>query len=210
MSRGVTIIGFIGLGILFGWTVWHNMVPSGIFEVSYDFKHESPFVTSLSPGDRVTAVKMDADGASYQTVTDEPVYFRVRAPRSFSRGVITIRYRNEAHPVVRIGGLVNRAKNQFDLKTIENAATGEKFYREENGWRVGGAEFDLANLETTDGRTYTFVLSVPGIAVAGNHVDVAGISAHLERPAESFVTVILNAAKNLFMSLRAERSNPVK
>lgn len=208
MIRGLVVFGILGLMILFGWTAWRNVVPNGVFEVSYDFKKESPFITSLSPGDRVVPIKIDVAGIAYQTVIDEPVYFRVRPPRGFTRGIITIRYQNEAHPIVRIGGLVNRAENQFDLKTIENAATGEQFYREENGWRVGGAEFDLTRLETSDGRTYTFVLSVPGIAAAGNAVRVAQISARLERASESFSTVILNAVKNLTKPISNSPASP--
>ncbi len=181
MSKMFYLILGGGLVVLFFWTARQNLVLDNVFEATYDFKKPSPFITSLSPGDRIEDRSLGPDGRTYQTMIDEPVYFRVRSPRSFKRGLITIRYQNDQQTIFRLGGLVNRAKNQFDLETLENREKGEAFFRQEGDWKIGQAEFDLSRFENPDGRTYTFVLSAPGLARAGNKILVSEISARLVR-----------------------------
>lgn len=179
----IRILLTIGLVALFGWTAWQNIVLPGVFEAHYDFDQTTPFITSLTPGDRVEPITRNARGVAYQTVIDDPTYFRIRAPRSFEQAKITMRFKNESDHPFSIGGLVSWEEYQFDFKSLEET------YQDKD-WQVATVEFDLTRLLTTDGRTYTFALSLPGITETGNKVQIESIWVRLEREPQTIKELV--------------------
>ncbi len=114
-------------------------------------------------------------GESFQKVYDDPVYFRVRAPRSFDRATVTVRFKKDENQKFALGGLVSWEDYKFDLQPLDNIF-------KDGDWQVATVNFNLSPLFTDDGRTYTFVLSLPGIAESGSEVAVQSIWVRLERP----------------------------
>lgn len=170
---------------LFGWTAWQNLVPSGVFEATYAFSKPNPFVTPLSPGDRVGPIERDQSGTTLQALIDDPVYFRIRAPRSFEHARISVEFRNQSEQPFALGGLMSWEAFQFDLEPLEPSyAYGD--------WRIAHAEFDLTQLLAPDGRTYTFAFSLPSIHELGGQVEVRSIHATLERPPETFRSLLIS------------------
>lgn len=182
MKTALTILFVLIIPVLFGWTAWRNLELDGVLDAYYDFKKPTPFITGLSPGDRLEPIVVERDGTAYQTVTHDPVYFRVRPTRSFDRARLTIKFKNPGDTIFKLGGLVDWEKYQFDIKTFEPYSDGE--------WWYGTADFDLARLNAGDGRTYTFALSLPGIKESGKTVQIGAIWAHLERPGEKLWEVL--------------------
>ncbi|MBI4280784.1 hypothetical protein HY628_01140 [Candidatus Uhrbacteria bacterium] len=168
---GKTII-ILGAVALFAWTAWQNAAPSGVFEARYDFAEAIPFITGLSPGDRVGSLERDSRGDAYQTIIDDPVYFRVRAPRHFDRAWITVRYQNPSQQPLAVGGLVDWNTFQFDLKPLRSDATDD--------WQTVTVAFDLAPLRW-EGRTLTFAFSAPEMKIIKRPVQISEIKVRLER-----------------------------
>jgi len=164
-----------GMFFLFAWTAMQNFVLGGVFEAQYNFEKELPFITPLSPRDRVTEILRNDSGESFQKVYDDPVYFRVRAPRSFDRATVTVRFKKDENQKFALGGLVSWEDYKFDLQPLDNIF-------KDGDWQVATVNFNLSPLFTDDGRTYTFVLSLPGIAESGSEVAVQSIWVRLERP----------------------------
>lgn len=105
---------------LFAWTLWKNVIPNGVFEATYDFDHVSPFITSLLPGERALPITRGADRHPYQAIIGDPVYFRLRPPRTFDSATVTVEFQNATQPILEVGGLANRNPDIFDLQPLEN------------------------------------------------------------------------------------------
>lgn len=182
MIRIFQTISILAVLVLFWWMGTQNVVPGGVFGAAYDFDDESPFVTPLSPGDRVRPIVIE-DGDAFQAVIDDPVYFRVRAPRSFQRAHLLVHFQNPSGHPFQIGGLMSWERFQFDLQNVE-------VVEERGGWLVGEASFDLTYFYAPDGRTYTFALSLPKIAETGQQVLISKIEVNLRRDPQTISQMI--------------------
>lgn len=106
---------------LFLFIVSQNFVLNGRLDVSYDFEHESPFISLLKPRGRVDqSLHKDKEGDYYQTLLSDPVYFDVEFPRHFKTGTVQLTYKNPEQPLLELG--LSRGENDqyFQLKPIEN------------------------------------------------------------------------------------------
>lgn len=106
--------------IVFCWIIYKDFVVSGKLVSQYDFKTLSPFITVLRPQGRVSEIKEDGGGVFYQELKDEPVYFDVRLPRSFSKAKIRLRYKSFHQGVIELGAMTELERWNFVLKPVEN------------------------------------------------------------------------------------------
>jgi hypothetical protein len=119
------------------WLLWQNMAASGYFLISKDFCHDlsllsgarvssvgkTDFFGNLYPINRVGNVEADERNRCFQTIFDEPVYFKVKMPRSFERVRAKIFYQNDNQSLLELG-LMKDGQGavdwQFQLKPLEN------------------------------------------------------------------------------------------
>jgi len=105
------------------WLLWQNLVPSGYLKLNQDFCKPTVFISNLYPENRVGDLEIDEQGRCFQRFFDEPVYFKLKIPRSFEGARLKIYYQNENQPLFQVG-LMKLKQNstdwQFQLKPIEN------------------------------------------------------------------------------------------
>lgn len=107
--------------IVFGIIISKNFVFDGIMEMTYDFEHESPFISLLKPRGRVDQkLYKDNSGDYYQTIHIDPVYFDVEFPRHFSDAHVTLKYKNPYESLLELGISRGELDEGFLLKPIEN------------------------------------------------------------------------------------------
>lgn len=107
--------------ILFGWLFDRYFVPSGKLEVVYDFKKDSPFISSFHPEARVEDIEKNISrNFYYQRIKEEPVYFEVKTPRYFQKATVTLEYQNPEQPIFELG--IQKSKDEWDflLRPLEN------------------------------------------------------------------------------------------
>ncbi|MGB9609185.1 MAG: hypothetical protein ACP5IX_01595 [Patescibacteria group bacterium] len=103
----------------FLWLIWQNLIPSGYLKITKDFCRESKFISNLYPEERVGDIEIDNQNRCWQTIFNEPVYFKIKVSRSFEQVKLKIFYQNEKQPLFQIG-LRKKLGWQFQFKPIEN------------------------------------------------------------------------------------------
>ncbi len=101
------------------WVVGKNLPISGRLTVRMPAGEPSGFIGGLTPGDRVTIA--DENGRRYFSLTDEPAYFRLAAPRFFRQAVVRLHYRHDGEPLIELGARTSRERWQFDLRPVDAA-----------------------------------------------------------------------------------------
>lgn len=118
----------------FLWLIWQNLIPSGYLKVVKNFcrdyypqyflesKHAEN-ISGLYPEGRVGKIEIDEKGRCFQQFFDEPVYFKIKLPRSFERVKLKIFYQNENQRLLQLGLMRKKEEPlnwQFQLQPIEN------------------------------------------------------------------------------------------
>ncbi len=104
---------------VFSWLLTQELVPSGVFEVSYQAGDNSPFVDQILPDQRVERV-VDEDRGILQRIVGDPAFFFVHPHRDFDTITTKIWFYNELQPVVEFGGLASLETGAYDLYPLHN------------------------------------------------------------------------------------------
>ncbi len=118
----IKIIIIITPFILLGYLINKDLVRSGVIKFIYNFSHDSPVITNLFPANRMSAINKVKDNDLYwQSITEEPVYFKTRLPQTFNKAEVEITYQNSDLPLIQIG-LNNQGENEwnYEFKPLEN------------------------------------------------------------------------------------------
>ncbi len=105
---------------LFGWLVWQELVPTGVFAVRHAVDERSPFIDRILPDQRVRPIERDADGDWVQPVIGDPAFFFVHPHRGFDTVEAEVWFKNEGVPIVELGGLARTDPEVYDLKPLQN------------------------------------------------------------------------------------------
>lgn len=111
--------------VILAWLVTQHLVTAGELTASYDLHHNSSFITQLSPQDRLSEVKKGTNATTgqkeyYQTLLAEPVYFDLNLPRSFTKALVKVKFRNPNQLDFQLGAAGGPGQDQYQLKTIDN------------------------------------------------------------------------------------------
>ncbi|MBI5621752.1 hypothetical protein HY933_02730 [Candidatus Falkowbacteria bacterium] len=155
------------------WLITQDLVVSGRLTAEYNFHDASPFVLTLAPKSRISAITQEG-AVYYQSLYDDPVYFDVRLPRPFRTITFWVTYRADDGEIVRLAAFANKDQWSFEVKDFEAVVDLG------NGWYEGRVSFNL------DGKRfafqkYQFMFSLPAIRDSGRQVDVADIRMTAER-----------------------------
>ena len=102
------------------WLLVKAVVPSGEITYIQNFKDDSYFIPKLTTAERVEK----SDGSV--KIVGDPVYFALRAPRSFDSAQLTLRYKNlSGLPVMEAGVLADKTVWRYDLEPLENQIIGQ-------------------------------------------------------------------------------------
>ncbi|MBL7053629.1 hypothetical protein ISS06_00290 [Patescibacteria group bacterium] len=107
----------------FAWLFNKNIIPQGHLFLSKDFCSKSSFVSNLYPENRVGEIEIDENSNCWQKIFVEPVYFKTKIPRTFTRASVKISYSNPDQAIFQVGLMkkrINPLDWNFKLKLIEN------------------------------------------------------------------------------------------
>ncbi|MFH1632260.1 MAG: hypothetical protein ABIA47_04590 [bacterium] len=114
------IIILIPIG-LFGYLVYLDIAPGGVFEVRYEVGDMSPYADEILPDDRVTRGQVNQYGEPYVTINEDPVYFAVHAPTTrFDDVEVEVEFYNYEQPIVEFGPRVDVYSQSYDLRPLHN------------------------------------------------------------------------------------------
>lgn len=105
---------------LFGWLLWQELVPTGVFEVEKQIGEASPFVDDLQPASRVHEAEEDAAGDLVQMVYGDPVFFFSHPHRSFETIEAEVWFKNDEVSILEFGGLADSQTSAYDLHPLQN------------------------------------------------------------------------------------------
>lgn len=111
---------------LFAWLLNRELVPTGTFVVAHAVGDASPFVDGLLPDARV-------DGGN--VIVDDPVFFFAHPHRHFDTVDAEVWFKNDAAPILELGGLGNAEAQAYDLKPLQNLLIDDSSWTrlDENG-----------------------------------------------------------------------------
>jgi hypothetical protein len=96
---------------------WLAIIPSGKITYSTNFIGFNDFIGKLTPKERVNAEK-----SGTQDLISDPVYFSLRTPRTFDRGLMTIKFKvASGTPIVEAGISTDGRTWQYDLQPLYNS-----------------------------------------------------------------------------------------
>lgn len=150
-----------------------DLVISGKLTAEYDFRHNSPFILTLGPTERISEIKKE-NGVYFQSLYDDPIYFDVRLPRSFQTITFWFTFRANPSGQIKLSGFVNKEKWQF---IQENLAEVKDLG---NGWQEGKVVFDVSKLPFVS-QKYQMMISLPGEKGSRRQVDISQIRILAER-----------------------------
>ncbi|MFA5076349.1 MAG: hypothetical protein WC480_02950 [Patescibacteria group bacterium] len=168
--RGVLIIAPIMLALFL---VHQDLVVSGQLAAEYDFKHNSPFILTLGPKERISEIQKE-NGDYYQSLYDDPIYFDLRLPRNFKIVTFWITYRANPAGQIKLAGFVNKDQWQF----IQQEFTEVKDLG--NGWQEGKVVFNVSKLPFVN-QKYQMMISLTGEKGSVRQVDITNIQILAER-----------------------------
>jgi hypothetical protein len=97
--------------------IWLAIIPSGKTSYSTNFKGFNDFISQLTPKERVAAEKNGT-----QDIFSDPAYFSLRTPRTFDKGLMTIKFQvTSSTPIVEAGVSKDGRTWQYDLQPLYNA-----------------------------------------------------------------------------------------
>ncbi len=138
--------------ILFVAWIFDQHIPfAGVRVIEYTSGVQNGVVTRPHPLDRV---RTDEE-KKIERLIEDPVYFEVKAPVSYNRATIRVRYQNRTAIPIRMGLLRNANPNDVLFSPlIEAGKDGE--------WSIATAQVDLSKTQRINGR-YHFLFSMPGV-----------------------------------------------
>jgi hypothetical protein len=161
--------------ILLSWLFYQNLVVRGELEIHRNFCSPSRLISNLYPEDRVGRPE-NQEGNCWQRIFVEPVYFKIKVPRTFSEIELEIVYQNSQHSVLQLG-LMKKKKNpldwEFQLKKIKQEPSLE--------WQRAQVKFQGGAEYLTD-HALEFMISAPGLTTARHEIKIKEITVRLSRP----------------------------
>ncbi len=97
------------------WLLWRAIVPGGEIVYIQDFKDSNYFIPKLTPAERIET------GDSSVRITGDPVYFSLRAPRTFNKANLEIKFRaSDNIRILEVGPLVDKTIWRYNLQPLMN------------------------------------------------------------------------------------------
>lgn len=144
--------------VLFGWLLWIELVPSGVFEIVVRPGETSPYADRLLPDARVS-IPTEQDGEVTQKLLGDPVFFFIHPHRQFDRVDIEVHFKNHGVPLVELGGLATKEPEVYDLHPLANTLL------DTSSWsRVQSDEFLLLQRTPTFASMEAFFANPPSSA----------------------------------------------
>lgn len=128
--------------------------PSGQLKFEYNFCRDSAFVSKLSPMGRVLEIEKNPKECRQEMVID-PVYFDLRLPQKYDRGILEVEYKKKNDLDLKIGPLENAKTWEWQIKRGE-------IMNEDDGRTKAFFEYDMKNVEY-ENNALRFIISSPGL-----------------------------------------------
>ncbi|MCK5061496.1 hypothetical protein KAR28_03010 [Candidatus Parcubacteria bacterium] len=111
----IRIILWLALGLVIVWLLLHAIVPGGEIVYIQDFKDSNYFIPKLTPAERIET------GDSSVRIIGDPVYFSLRAPRTFNKANLEIKFRSSDNiRILEAGPLVDKIVWRYNLQPLMN------------------------------------------------------------------------------------------
>jgi hypothetical protein len=199
------------IGLLF-WLLGKNMVIGGKLFLVKDFCSDSEFISNLYPEMRVGTIGKDENKDCWQKVFVEPVYFKIKIPRTFDKVKVKITYNNQAQEILRLGIMKTRTNPldwRFILKTLEDGIDNKKNQKlNQNAWQEKELEFDIGADYINNGGL-EFIISAPGLTESRYEIGIKRIEAELSRPSVNWSNFIIDI-KNYILRKIINVENKIK
>ncbi len=113
----IRVLFFSLLVFVVGWLLYQGIVPSGHIVYHYDFQHNSAFISSLQPQERVMEMNQ-----GIQKIIAQPVYFNLHTPRKFNKAEVNLRYKftETPRPIMEMGVMVDKTIWRYELHPVQN------------------------------------------------------------------------------------------
>lgn len=125
--------------VVMGWLLNHWLVlyPPGVFVVEHEVGKTSPFIDELKPETRVGEVFENEEGEAIQAIQSDPAFFFLHPHRKdfFDQVVFDVWFKNDALPIVELGGLARVNPETYTLLPLHNRLIDESRWNriDENG-----------------------------------------------------------------------------
>ncbi|MFH1173126.1 MAG: hypothetical protein V1692_01185 [bacterium] len=112
--------------IILAWLIAQQLVTTGQLTAVYGMQHNSSFISRLSPQDRASEAKKEKNEITgqtdyYRTLLAEPIYFDLTLPRSFTKALVEIKFRNPGQLDFQLGAAGGPGQDQYQLKPVDNS-----------------------------------------------------------------------------------------
>jgi len=178
------------------WLIFKNLAITGELIVEKDFCSSARLISNFYPENRVGPIEKIGDAECFQRIFVEPVYFKLKVPRTFDRVKVEIVYQNPDHTILQLALMqkrINPLDWNFQLKPLENPISKQ--------WRTGAVEF-AAGSNYMNNHALEFMLSAPGLTNDRHEVKVKKIKIWLYRPAVRW--------ENIFIDIKNYLINKIK
>lgn len=148
---------------------------SRVKTIEYSFRGPDGTISHVYPVARVRDVAR-ADGRTYRSMIEDPLYFDVRTLLPYGKARIELVYRNKTAVPLKIGVKLKNGETAFDIKPFANIT-------KDGEWSRGEVAFDLSPASYYNSK-YTFAFSVPGLraeSAAAGEVRLSQMTLTLER-----------------------------
>ena len=188
------------------------MVIGGKLFLVKDFCSDSEFISNFYPEMRVGTIGKDENKDCWQKVFVEPVYFKIKIPRTFDKVKVKITYNNQAQEILRLGIMKTRTNPldwRFILKTLEDGIDNKKNQKlNQNAWQEKELEFDIGADYINDGGL-EFIISAPGLTESRYEIGIKRIEAEFSRPSVNWSSFIIDI-KNYILRKITNAGNKIK
>lgn len=160
-TRRALILAVCGLLL---WLLWQNYVPVGKLYIHHDLSNPSSKVTDFRPGELMIPWQT-ADGKTFHTLKNGPIFFHIHTPRPFQKATFTIHYRTSNEHIPQFGDQTGPELYEFVYTPLDIIPDGQ--------WHTAQVEFDLGRMyyhETTHRYQFSFT-NVENLDIAGFDVE---------------------------------------
>src|SRR6056297_480380 len=113
----VIFSGFLGLSVFI---IDKNLAVLTPWEHSYDFVRDNRLISRLYPNESLVLPQKDETGRNYQAVRGYPVHFEVKVKNNFTRGRVSIEYKNKSGQPIELGKLENPSTGEYDWRVLSD------------------------------------------------------------------------------------------
>ena len=160
------------LVLLFLYFFIHDLNPSGILHVKYDFCRPSSYVSELSPKGRVLDIER-TEGFCYQRMIIDPVYVDVRLPQRYDAVTVRAVFKKPSDQALGLGVRTSLYEWQWETETLVSDAHED--------WQIQAARFDISQMPL-DQRRIRFIISSPGLGDSGKEIEFRELNFTFEKP----------------------------